>query len=479
VEKRLMNTTQLNSIAGKKIEVSKINFFEKELKGNLIRPQNSEYEQARKIWNGMIDKQPALIAQCTSPNDVVTCVDFARENNVRVAVRGGGHNVAGSAMSDGGLVIELSGMKNIIVDVGKKTVIAEAGLTLGELDRETQKYCFAVPTGVISKTGISGLTLGGGFGWLSRKYGLTCDNLISAEVVTAAGQMLTASYQQNEDLFWGIRGGGGNFGIVTSFKFKLYPVSEVLGGPIFFNGEKRKEVFKFYRDFIKTVPDELSTIILSITAPPVPFLPKSVHGKRLVVIDVFYDGLLSEGEVLLKPLRKFLKPVVDLIQPMPYLVRQTLNDSMEPSGFNCYWKSHCFEDFSDEAINVIDSYCNSVTSNLSNLVIHQVGGAIRKIGEKETAYKNRKAGYILVIASKWVAKAENEMHIHWTGQFWNALKPYSSGSTYVNFMVNEGEESVKLAYGESNYARLVKLKDKYDPMNFFRYNQNIKPAIKI
>jgi FAD/FMN-containing dehydrogenase len=451
------------------------------LRGELLRPEHPEYDQARRIWNGMIDRRPALIARCTGVADVIEAVNFARRHDLLVSVRGGAHNVAGLAVCDGGLVIDLSALKGIHVDPKADTVRAQAGVVWGELDRETQLFCLATPGGFVSTTGIAGLTLGGGFGWLSRKYGLTVDNLLSIDLVTADGRFLTASEEENPDLFWGVRGGGGNFGVATSFHYRLHPVGPtVLAGLVLYPMQQAAEVLRFYREFSAAAPDDLGTMALLRHAPPAPFLPVEIHGKPVVGIAVCYAGSLTKGEDLVRPLKEFAPggepPLADTIDPRSYTVHQALFDAGLPHGNQYYWKSEYLPGISDKAIETILEHTQQISSPLTNVLLFQLGGAVSRVGEGETAAGNRAASYVLNIASAWTDPGESEYHIEWTRDFWWAMHPFGTGGVYVNFLSqDEGQERVRAAYGP-NHALLVELKNKYDPTNLFRMNQNIRPT---
>jgi FAD/FMN-containing dehydrogenase len=449
-----------------------------QIRGDVLLPSDADYDQARKIWNGMIDKRPALIVRCTGTADVIDAVKFAREHNILVSVRGGGHNVAGNALVDNGMVIDLSRMRGIHVDPKSRTVRAQPGATLGELDRETQVFGLAVPSGIATTTGIAGLTLGGGFGWLARKHGLSTDNLISVDIVTAEGEFLTVSETEHEDLFWGLRGGGGNFGIVTSFEYKLQPIGPiVLGGMLLHPMEDAPEFLRFYRDFIADAPDELAVAPLLRLAPPAPFLPEEVHGKPVVGIIVLYAGPIEEGEKLIAPLREYGTPLVDGIGPKPYRVLQSLLDASAQPGWNYYVKSEFLPALSDDLIDTLVEHASKITSPLTTIAGFHLGGAVSRIDEDATAYSHRDASYSLIINTTWIDPNESEKHIQWTREFWQALQPFSIGGAYVNFQSrDEGEDRVKTTYGTAKYERLSKLKQKYDPLNFFRMNQNIKPT---
>ncbi|MGI0079047.1 MAG: FAD-binding oxidoreductase [Nitrososphaerales archaeon] len=458
------------------IPENSVNELKANFRGQLVLPMDKNYEQVRKIWNGMIDKHPAMIARCLGASDVMKAVKFAGDHDIAVSVRGGGHNVAGNSLCDGGLVIDLTDMKSVRVDPERKIARAEPGTTWKQFDLETQAFGLAITGGLVSSTGIAGFTLGGGIGWLVRKHGLALDNLISVDVVNAKGELVRASMSENTDLFWGIRGGGGNFGIVTSFEFELHPVGPIiLGGLIAYKAEDGEALLKFYRDFVKDAPDELTTLCVYLTAPPLPFLPKEVHGSHLVAIVLCYCGAIEEGQRVLAPLRKFGKPVADVIQPMPYTVLQSLLDEAAPPGLQNYWKSAYVTGLSDAAIDAILSYGNTISSHLSAIHLHQLGGAMRRIGDDATAFSHRDAPFALNIVSSWQDPSENDKHVKWSRDFFAAMKKFSTGA-YVNFLGEEGAERVKEAYGEEKYKKLVVLKNKYDPTNFFHFNQNIKPS---
>ncbi|UCH04642.1 MAG: FAD-binding oxidoreductase [Candidatus Thorarchaeota archaeon] len=449
-----------------------------QIQGDVLLPSDDDYDQARKIWNGMIDKRPALIVRCTGPADVIDAVKFARTHNILVSIRGGGHNVAGNALVDNGMVIDLSKMRGIHVDPKSRTVRAEAGATLGELDRETQVFGLAVPSGIVTTTGIAGLTLGGGFGWLARKHGLSSDNLISVDMVTAEGEFLTVSETEHEDLFWGLRGGGGNFGIVTSFEYRLQSIGPmVLGGMLLHPMEDAPKFLRFYRDFISDAPDELAVAPILRLAPPAPFLPEEVHGMPVVGVIVLYAGPIEKGEKLIAPLRQYGKPLVDGIGPKPFRLLQSLLDASARPGLNYYVKSEFLPALSDDVIDTLVEHASKITSPLSVIAGFHLGGAVSRIDEDATAYSHRDAAYSLIINCAWTDPDESEKHIQWTRAFWQALQPFSSGGAYVNFQSrDEGEDRVKATYGTAKYERLSKLKKKYDPLNFFRLNQNIRPT---
>ena len=443
--------------------------------GRLISPGDGGYDEARAIWNGMIDKRPALIARCSSTQDVVAAVNFARERDLLVAVRGGGHNVAGNAVCDGGIVIDLSHMKSVRVDAGARIASAEPGLVWGEFDSATHQHGLAMPGGIQSTTGIAGFTLGGGFGWLTRRYGLTCDHLLSADVVTAGAHVLKANRDENPDLFWGLRGGGGNFGVVASFEYCLHPASQVLGGMVVHPFAKAREVLKFYREFVAAVPEQLGTIVFFLTGTN-PQLPEALRNAPIIVVGACFDGPLEEGEAILKPLREFGPPGADFIKPAPYPELQKMVDAANPPGRQNYWKSSYFSGYSDEVIDVLCELGAAKPPGLSKVLLTHFGGAVSRVAADETAFGHRDAPFILNINAMWADPRENDAHIAWATEFWTAMQPFSTGGVYVNFLGTEGEDRVKAAYEPQTYAKLAALKKKYDPTNFFRLNQNIKPA---
>jgi FAD/FMN-containing dehydrogenase len=453
--------------AGSALDENVVQEFSKGLRGKLVRPGDDTYDAARKVWNGAIDKRPALIACCAGVADVVGCVNFARDHDLLVSVRGGGHNIAGNAVCDGGLTIDLSKMKGIRVDPARRTARAEPGLKLGEFDRETQAFGLATTMGVNTDTGIAGLTLGGGYGWLAGKYGLTCDNLLAVDIVTADGQLVKASASENEDLFWGVRGGGGNFGVVTSFEYRLHPVGPVLGGMSIYPMAKAREVLRFFHEFSSTVPDELSTFAALLTTP---------DGDLAVAIAVCYCGSLEEGDKVLSPLRKFGSPVADMIGPMPYVELQSVFDGGFVAQECYYWKTSLIRELRDDSIEAIESYATRKPTPMSAIGIQQLHGAAVRVGATETAFAHRYSHYNLLPVSIWRSPADSEKSVRWVRELWEAMQPFLERDAYGNDMGEEGEERVRSAYG-INYERLVALKNRYDPTNFFRLNQNIRPMV--
>jgi FAD/FMN-containing dehydrogenase len=453
------------------ISPSVIEKFKTSLRGALLQPGDAGYDEARKIWNAMIDKRPALIARCAGVADVILCVNLARENNLLVAVRGGGHNVAGNAVCDGGLVIDLSRMKGIRVDPARRTVRAEPGLTWREFDRETQAFGLATTGGQISTAGIAGLTLGGGWGYLARKYGLACDNLLSIDLVTADGQFLTARAAENADLFWGLRGGGGNFGVVTSFEYQLHSVGPVFAGIVAYPIQKAKTVLELFRQVTSAAPDELACDIVLINLP---------DGTPIVGMNICYNGPTAEGERVVRPLRSGGSPVLDQVGPIPYTAAQQLLDSFYPSGLHSYWKASFLKEISDEAIDTMVAYCDRRPTPICHGIIeHQLGGAVRRANREATAFAHRDVEYSFMSLGVCADVAETENCTRWAQEFWDAMQPWSTGGVYVNYLgreADEGAERIKAAYGAEKYVRLVALKNKYDPANLFRLNQNIKPS---
>jgi hypothetical protein len=450
---------------------SAIQDFKALLQGALLGPGDAGYDDARRIWNGMIDRRPALIVRCHGVADVINSVNFARTNELLVAVRGGGHNVAGSAVCDGGLMIDLSGMKSIRVDPGRGTARAEPGVTWGEFDHETQTFGLATTGGQISTTGVAGLTLGGGWGHLARRYGLASDNLISADLVIADGSFLSVSATQHADLFWGLRGGGGNFGVVTSLEYRLHPVGAVTGGIVAYPLEKAREVLRLFRDLTAEAPDELASDIVLITMP---------DGTPVVGLVVCYNGPSEEGERLVKPLRTLGSLLMDGLGPMPYTTAQKLVDDFYPKGLQNYWKSSFLTEISDEAIDTMVSYCANRPSPMCHgLIEHQLGGAVSRVDREETAFNHRDVQYSFMSIGQCSEPAQAESCIGWARKFWDAMQPYSTGGVYVNYLgreADEGAERIKAAYGPEKYQRLLALKNKYDPTNLFRLNQNISPV---
>jgi len=453
-----------------------IEAFKSSLRGELLRPGDAGYEEARRTWNGIIDKRPALIARCVGPGDVVQTVDFARENELLMAVRGGGHNVAGMAVADEGLVVDLSPMKGIEVDPERHTVRAEAGATIGELDEETQKFGLATPMGVVSETGIAGLTLNGGIGWLRRKYGLSSDNLVSVDLVTADGRFLTASETENPDLFWGIRGGG-NFGVVTSFEYRLHPVGpEVMFVFVLYPGDRAKEVLGFCEEYVAQAPDEVSPLGVLGRVPRDELFPEKWHGEQYAALLAMYSG---EGERVLGPLRELGDPIADLSGPMPYVEAQKLLDEDYPDGWRYYWKSVNISSLSDAVIERLMAHAEAAPSDHSTVDVWYQGGAMGRVRAGETAFGDRSAPYLLGIEANWEEKPEDdEANVAWARDCVDDMRHFSDGGMYLNFpgFLEEGQEMVRDAYGE-NYQRLVALKNEYDPANLFRMNQNIKPTL--
>lgn len=450
--------------------------FRAGVRGQILQPGDEGYDAARTIWNGMIDKKPALIVRCTGVADVMQAVDIARETGLLVAVRGGGHNWAGLAACDGGILIDLSPMKGILVDPEARTARVQAGATWGDLDHECQAFGLAVTGGHITTTGVAGLTLGGGIGWLCRKLGLTIDNLLSVDLVTADGRFLRCSADEHADLFWAVRGGGGNFGIATSFTFRLHPVGTVVGGLAFWPAERASDLLHFYRQYISSIPDELTTVVGFLVGPPAPFLPESMHGIPLVALGVCYAGDIEEGMRTVRPIKEFGPPGADLIGPMPYQLHQTLLDPILPSGLRYYVKSVYLDELRDDAVSVLIDHAGRMTSPLSLATLQHYRGAVSRVDPDATAYAYRNAAFAVTMGAAWTNRDEDDIHIAWSRDFYTALLPLSHG-VYVNFMgMGEGEDRVRAAYGEKTYKRLVALKNTYDPTNLFRVNHNIRPT---
>jgi FAD/FMN-containing dehydrogenase len=445
--------------------------------GELLSPADAGYDDARQVWNGAIDRRPALIARCAGVADVVGALRHAREHDLLVAVRGGGHGVAGQAVCDDGIVIDLSPMRGIEVDPAGRTARAQAGVLWGEIDGATQAHGLATVGGIVTHTGIAGLTLGGGIGWLMRRHGATVDNLLSAEVVTADGAVLRASAQEHPELFWGLRGGGGNFGIVTSFQYALHALGPtVLAGPIVYALDDAPEVLRLYRDYVAQAPDELTTILTLRQAPPLPFLPAAVHGRPVLMVSVCYAGPVPRGEDVLAPLRGFGTPLVDAIGPRPYVELQSLYNAGVPHGWHYYWKSWELPPLQDAAIDTLVEQAARIDSPRSYVIVFQLGGALARVGEHETAYGQRDAAHNVNINAVWLPDdPARDEHVRWARECYAALEPFATGRAYVNFLADEGQERVRAAYGEERYARLVALKRAHDPDNVFRLNQNIDP----
>ncbi|HVL93345.1 MAG TPA: FAD-binding oxidoreductase [Acidimicrobiales bacterium] len=444
--------------------------------GPLIGPGDPAYDEHRKVWNGSIDRRPGLIARCRGVADVRAAVRFARDRELLVAVRGGGHSFPGLSVCDGGILIDLGLMKGIRVDPDGRTARAQAGVLLGELDRETQAFGLAVPSGIVTHTGLAGLTLGGGIGWIMRKYGLTVDQLLSVDVVTADGEFLTASADQNAELFWGIRGGGGNFGIVVDFEFRLNPLGpQVLAGPVFWPIEQAADVLRFYREWIADCPDELMTIVLQRRAPALPVMPPELVGKLVVGVVVCWSGSIEEGEKVVRPLKAFGSPVLDLCRPKPFLAHQQMLDPSFQHGWWYYVRSCDVGALTDDVIDVMVEHGRRITSPISSIALWQMGGAVARVGEQETAFNGRNAAFTFNINGNSKTADGFEAERQWVRDYWTALAPHHT-SVYVNFLMEEGEARVRQAYGAEKYDRLKALKRTYDPTNLFRRNQNIDPT---
>ena len=448
------------------------------IKGNILVPDDSGYEEARQIWNAMIDRRPAVIVQCAQPDDVPQVISFARKNKFVLSIRGAGHNIAGSALCDNGVTIDFSRMKNVRVDAGKKRAYAEPGATLADLDAATQAHGLATPVGINSTTGIAGLTLGGGFGWLTRKYGMTIDNLVSVDMITTEGTKLRANARDHADLFWAIRGGGGNFGVVTQFEFQLFPVGpEIFAGLIVYPFNQAKRVLTQYREFIKSAPEELNVWVVLRKAPPLPFLPESVHGKEVVVLPIFYSGAVADAEKLVAPLRAFGEAHGEHLGPQPYVEWQKAFDPLLTSGARNYWKSHNFTELADGALNSIIDFASKLPSPQCEIFIASIAGAANRIAPGATAYYHRDAKFVLNVHGRWDEEKDDHRCIGWARDFFKASTPYASAGAYISFMTAEEGDRVALAYG-SNYERLREIKKRYDPDNIFHLNQNIKPLNK-
>lgn len=459
-----------------KIQAAKIEGLKGNFTGEVLLPSDDIYESARKIWNGMIDKHPALIVRCATTLDVVRAVNFARDNGLLLAVRGGGHNIAGNAVCDDGMVIDLSQMKAASVDPGARRVTIEGGATLGDLDAASQIHGLATPVGINSTTGLAGLTLGGGFGWLSRKYGMTVDNLESAEVVTAAGTVLHTSVTEHPDLFWALRGGSGNFGVVTRFEFRLHPVGpDVLSGLIVYPISEAKSVLKQYREFIAKAPVELSVWTVLRQAPPLPFLPEEVHGKAIIALALIYAAGPRQGEPLIEPLRKFGTPLGEHVGVQPYVAWQQAFDPLLTPGARNYWKSHNFSTLKDGLFDAVIEYIEKLPSPQCEIFFGAIGGATTRPAPDATAYAHRDTQFIMNVHGRWEEPADDERCIGWARDFFNASAPFASGGVYVNFLTADEGDRVRTAYGP-NYNRLAAVKRTYDPTNLFRMNQNIVPA---
>ena len=449
-------------------------------RGELLLPTSPGYETARRIWNGAIDRHPACIARCTGVADVVAAVRFARDHDLEIAVRGGGHNVAGTAVCDDGVAIDLSAMRAVWVDPARRTARVQGGALWGDVDHETQAHGLATTGGIVGHTGVAGLTLGGGIGFLMRKHGLTVDNLLSAEVVTAEGSIVQASADEHPDLFWALRGGGGNFGVVTSFQFSLHPIGPTLmAGPVFWAADDTTDVLRFYRDFAAEAPDELGSVVRLGTVPPLPVIPEDLHWRPAIAVACCYTGAIEDGERAVRSLRRFGTPLVDLLAPSPYAAFQSGLDDTVPHGWHYYWKATNLAGLSDEVIDIVAEHAHAATSPRSYAAMFHMGGAVTRAPRETTAYPGRDVEHNIIIDAAWLPEQDDTVgaaETAWARTFLGALQPYRTG-VYVNFLDSDDDASrVREAYGDDTYRRLAEVKARYDPENVFHHNKNIQPG---
>jgi FAD/FMN-containing dehydrogenase len=458
-----------------KLDENSIQQLKAAVRGRIIEPTDKDYDDARKVYNAMIDKKPRLIVRCFDVADVIASVNFARENGRLLAIRSGGHNAGGLGIADDALVIDLAQIKYTRVDPAARTVTVGGGCTWGDVDHATHAFGMATPSGILSTTGVGGLTLGGGIGMFTRKCGLTIDNLLSADIVLANGRFVKANSDENTDLFWAIRGGGGNFGVVTSFTFKLHAIDTVYGGPMLYDFNETTDVMKWYRSFITEAPDDLSGYFALLTVPPAPPFPEHLHLKKMCGIVWACTARQNEAEEMFKPIRAFKKPALDFVGPIPHPALQSMFDGLYPPGLQWYWRAHFVNELSDEAIAEHVRFGATLPSMHSTMHMYAINGAASRVGKQDTAWNYRDATWAQVMVGVDPDPANKEKLIRWTKDYHDALRPYSAAGAYVNFMMDEGEDRVKATYGD-NYQRLVAIKDKYDPQNLFRVNQNIKPS---
>ena len=456
---------------------SLVNELKSRVRGPLLRPGEPGYDEARSVWNAMIDRRPALIVRCLGTADVVACVAAAREYGLQLSIKGGGHNIAGLAVCDGGLMLDLSLMRGVWVDPGQGVARAQAGCLLGDVDRETQLHGLAAVLGFVSNTGCAGLTLGGGFGYLTRRFGWTSDNVASIDLVTADGRVRRASEQENPDLFWGLRGGGGNFGVATSFEYTLHPIGpDVIGGAIAWRGEDADKVLEMYRSLTAQAPRELTCVAGLRLAPPAPWLAKEVHGKPIVALFVCCSGPLADAEKVVAPIKAFGTPVGDVVQKRTYVSQQSLLDATQPKGRRYYWKSEYLSALDPEFLHMAVEHARRIVSPHSGILIFPLDGALERFADDHSAVGNRSATAVVNIAGAWEHAADDGENIEWARAAWRDLRRFSTGGTYVNFLTDdEGHERTRAAYG-SNYARLVEVKSRWDSSNLFRANKNVAPA---
>jgi FAD/FMN-containing dehydrogenase len=453
-----------------------IDTLKSKVRGSVLTPADAGYDEARTVWNATIDRRPAMIVRCAGTADVIATVGFARDNGLVLSIRGGAHNIAGSAVCDDGVMLDMSAMKSVRVDPEAKRAYVEPGATLGDFDSEAQAFGLATPLGINSTTGVAGLTLGGGFGWISRKFGVTVDNLVAAEIVTADGKWNRVSAEQNPDLFWAIRGGGGNFGAVTLFEYNLHPVGpQIYGGLVVYPLEQAKDVLPKYRDFVAAMPDDLTVWAVMRLAPPLPFLPPEVHGKPVIVLASCYLGPLESGAQAVEGLRHFGTPAGEHLGAMPFTAWQTGFDPLMTPGARNYWKSHNFSAMSDEVLDILTKATSDLPSPHCETFIGAMGGQTNRVPVDATAYANRDSLYTVNIHGRWTEAADDAKCIGWARECFNALTPHAIGSVYVNFLTGDEGDRVKAAYGP-NYERLASVKSRYDPQNLFCTNQNIKPS---
>jgi FAD/FMN-containing dehydrogenase len=467
-----MTTTDAPTVVGE----ATVGELQTEIRGQVIRPGDTDYDEARAVWNGAHDKHPALVVRCAGTADVIKVVEFARSEGLPLAVRGGAHSIAGFSTVDGGVVLDLSPMKAVTVDLQRRRAVAQGGATWADFDHETQAFGLAVTGGLVSTTGLGGFTLGGGIGWLLRKHGLTCDNLVSAGVVTADGHLVHASAGQNSDLFWALRGGGGNFGVVTSMELALHPVGPtVVGGLLFFPGEAAEQVLTGWRELTASMPDELTSLVDLTTAPPVPFLPESVHGTPIVAVGAMYCGPQDRGEDVVAPLRTLAEPVADLLGPVPYAAMQQMLDPLWQAGAHNYFTSAMIDDLPDSAIDELTDRWSAKPTPQSEIHIHHAGGAMARVQQAETAFAQRTSPYLLNVIARSVDGVGFDGDTTWARNTRTALAAYGSDAMYVNFTGDAGADKVRASYPPETYAKLVAVKRRYDPTNMFRLNQNIAP----